>query len=399
MKQLFVPEDETIIRIHDLLFKLTDHRPGRSLAGSSEQLTPARLAELVETAFWASLRSNEGRATRVRMTIVNPEDIQDATVFTTRVAYDESQVAKLAPAVPEGGCLLVSSCDRGWEIWGFGRSWLVPSVSAVTLEISEPGAVRLGLGRYQPLAVLNGRSNSFLAANSYDLAFVMKSVLRKVLPYNDPFETQAVWSECVALKALARMIIVSGHGGLVLIVPGETGSWENSLNPFAYRFKTPNSTVRDGIRQQLKKQFAEGGVHPATLQHEPTDKLKCTATGELIQHAWYSEQDVRAIASLAGVDGAIVMTRSLQVLGFGAKLSGDSTADKVTVFRAASGGQREVLEVRELGGTRHQSAAQFVARNPDTASIVISHDRHLSIMHWNDEIKQVEVIREVEWFV
>lgn len=44
---------------------------------------------------------------------------------------------------------------------------------------------------------------------------------------------------------------------------------------------------------------------------------------------------VRAIASLAAVDGAIVVTRDLQVLGFGAKVAVSSdSAPTVCLFRA-----------------------------------------------------------------
>ena len=55
--------------------------------------------------------------------------------------------------------------------------------------------------------------------------------------------------------------------------------------------------------------------------------------------------------------------------------------------------------MKDLGGTRHQSAAQFVAGNRDAVAVVISQDRHMSVMHWGEAINLVAVIRSVEWWV
>ena len=54
------------------------------------------------------------------------------------------------------------------------------------------------------------------------------------------------------------MIVADGHGGIVLIVPSETGSWSDLLNPFANRFASPDTTVRDATRLELHETHEQG---------------------------------------------------------------------------------------------------------------------------------------------
>jgi hypothetical protein len=313
------------------------------------------------------------------------------------IAYDESQIAKLAPAVPQGGCLLVSPSGEGFNIWGFGRTRPVSWQVTVALEVSEPGTVRVNLGVLQPFAVLNGRSNPIIEGTN--LAHYLMRALQKALPVDDVLETQAVWRESLVLAILARMIATDGHGGIILIVPTETGVWAESLKPFAYQFMAPDTRIRDGIRQELNDRHAQGQMLQRLWEADVPDELKNQITGAMAHRPWYGERDVRAIASLAGVDGAIVMTRDLRVLGFGAKLAGSAVVEQVCVFRSEGGNQQGVPEpLKDVGGTRHQSSAQFIAGNTDTVAVVISHDRHMSLMYWDDSINYVAVVRNVEWW-
>ena len=106
-------------------------------------------------------------------------------------------------------------------------------------------------------------------------------------------------------------------------------------------------------------------------------------------------RSIRTIASMAGVDGAIVVTSDLQLLGFGAKIAIESTAvPRVCMFQPQPGSQEVVpAPLEDLGGTRHQSAARFADANRDAVSLVISQDRHLSV------IESVAVLRNAEWWL
>jgi DNA integrity scanning protein DisA with diadenylate cyclase activity len=102
---------------------------------------------------------------------------------------------------------------------------------------------------------------------------------------------------------------------------------------------------------------------------------------------------IRPIASLARVDGAVVMTKGMHILGCGAKIHvGHDAISTVCLVRALSGEQLVLQAPLEtIGGTRHQSAARFVGAHHDAVAVVVSQDRRLSLIHWQDSINAVEV--------
>jgi hypothetical protein len=198
------------------------------------------------------------------------------------------------------------------------------------------------------------------------------------------------------------MVLDEGHGGIVLIVPTEAGVWEESLKPFDYRFAVPDKTIGDAIRLRLDEQEAQGKMLPDVWAANLTDEVKHQVTRMCSQQpsdTWKAA--VRAIAALAAVDGAIVMTRDVQVLGFGAKIAGGNGAEPpLCIFQAVPGSQEVVRSpLEQSGGTRHQSAVRFAAAHPDTLALVISQDGHLSIVHWNEENKSVTLLRHAEWWL
>jgi DNA integrity scanning protein DisA with diadenylate cyclase activity len=132
-----------------------------------------------------------------------------------------------------------------------------------------------------------------------------------------------------------------------------------------------------------------------------SDQIKNAIIGSIGLRSGDIGRDVRATASLAKVDGAIVITRDLQLLGFGAKIvvAGNATP-RVCVFRPEPGSQDVIpAALEDLGGTRHQSAARFVDANKEAVALVISQDRHMSAMQWDESIHSVAVLRNAEWWI
>ena len=90
------------------------------------------------------------------------------------------------------------------------------------------------------------------------------------------------------------------------------------------------------------------------------------------------------LASLTRIDGATVLGSDLSVFGFGARIASDRSESAVrrkTIY------EEEFTDASwaELGGTRHQSAARFVATVRGSAAIVASHDGGLSVLTWSDD--------------
>jgi hypothetical protein len=228
MTRLFPPDDDVIRQIHEQLVYLAKIRPA-GIFPAQQNLAPDQLSTIIESAFWASLRSDEGRATRTWLSIASPETFGDALVFETPIPLSETNVARLAPAVPRGGSLIVSTTNSAIDIRGFERSRSPIGFDDVRIEIAGPASIKVSIGVFKPFAVLDGRSNLILAAAETSLAHYLRRVLRKSFPDNDFWETQAVQRECTAFRDLARLIMSDGHGGIVLIVPGYIGQWWESL--------------------------------------------------------------------------------------------------------------------------------------------------------------------------
>jgi hypothetical protein len=89
------------------------------------------------------------------------------------------------------------------------------------------------------------------------------------------------------------------------------------------------------------------------------------------------------IANLADVDGAVVITRRFEILGFGAEITGG--ADVTRVKRALDlEGTRTIEEASSGVGTRHRSAYRFVTRVPAAIAIVVSQDGSVRFVHHAD---------------
>ena len=80
------------------------------------------------------------------------------------------------------------------------------------------------------------------------------------------------------------------------------------------------------------------------------------------------------IAGCAEVDGAVVLTKSFEVLGFGGEISGELPG-VVAVRRALDlEGDEYEEEFTQSVGTRHRSAYRLALAVPDALAIVISQD-------------------------
>jgi hypothetical protein len=399
MNRFFAAEHPSIVRIHEQLEHLValeqqTPTPGRAL----ETITADELAGFIEVAFWASLRTNEGRPTQFSATLVTRERHPAAIAFAEAIPFDEEQIAKVAPALPPGGTLVVSMTGGRFDIWGLGRSRQMDTWT-LSLDISEPGVIRVGAGPYQPFAVLDGRLDPIISATRTRLPHYLQGKLKKTSPTNDIIETQAVWHESIALGDLARVILAEGHGGTLLIVPDDSGSWQASLDPFAYRLAEPDTTIRDGIRQQLRTTQARTQAMGEVSKLSIADETKNLLMKSLPAAQWDIVNIVRPTASMAAVDGAVVVTQDLRVLGFGAKITAGNVAT-VNIFLPLQDGQDIVpTPVERCGGTRHQSAARFVNANRDTVAVVISQDRHLSVFSWDETMNAVVMVRRAEWWV
>jgi hypothetical protein len=88
------------------------------------------------------------------------------------------------------------------------------------------------------------------------------------------------------------------------------------------------------------------------------------------------------IADLARVDGAVVMTSGLDLLGFGGEIAGD-LPDLPRVKRAQDLEGRESVRTDRVG-TRHRFAYRLCHVVRDALALVVSQDGGLRFVRWHE---------------
>src|SRR5690242_17788058 len=71
------------------------------------------LEEVISTAFWASLRREEGKAPTISLAFVPPEQVARPLTFSAPLPLDPNVLVRLAPAVERPGTHL--------GVWAFGN--------------------------------------------------------------------------------------------------------------------------------------------------------------------------------------------------------------------------------------------------------------------------------------
>jgi hypothetical protein len=194
------------------------------------------------------------------------------------------------------------------------------------------------------------------------------------------------------VKRLIATVQLAHHGGTVLLVPR---AWAERLlqpNPYVsikYRSTAAASRAR---YQTLLLAILETLATLPSLEptREPlvgwhTYEHATDATLATLDEALFEMASL--IAGLTAVDGAVVLTKRFDVLGFGAEI----TCHAAQVTHVARALDREAdttrLERVDDVGTRHRSAYRFAHCVPDAIIIVISQDGGVQFVHqWKEQV-------------
>jgi hypothetical protein len=316
---------------------------------------------VIDAAFWASLRREEGYVPTISLAYLPPDDDPHPLLFEQPLPLTPGILAKLAPVVERPGIHLgVWQRNGALVIWGTTRS--IPQYCFV-VEVVEPGLIVLKhareerSGKYVNVAVLEGDQCKVIdegATGTPDCPLLLKSLLGVETPFAWAGSANILIQLAVAMRA-------HGRGGSLLVVPASHDQWRESLvRPIGYAVVPPFKEL-------------------ATLIAEAPDGTKPQLQSAL-------RESIDAVAGLTAVDGATVMTDTFELLAFGAKITprtGSTLVPEVTVTEPVEGDTPAVLTPPQLGGTRHLSAAQFVHDQRDAVALVASQDRRFTIFTWS----------------
>jgi hypothetical protein len=344
------------------------------------------LRNLLELLYHASLVPEEGRYPRFRV-------ICGRQLFGHGVSFEEpwpkldtvEAVRRLAPALSDPNtALMVVGNDRtgfsAYHIIDFREHSVRGDAESVyrlsddalpegtlTIRVDGPGELRASV---QPGPVFHLRGGRIRELTPFD---------QKVPPFNDlvtehcshmqtalfpepKSETppvQAFVDEFLFVWATAMSDAINArHGGAFIILPKESSQYvESRYEASCDLFTAFSSTVESVLKMNIQD------VAPIWLL--------------------YREHVLRVahmVGRLSATDGAVVLNRSMRVLGFGAKIVG--TNPHLPLLDVTSG---VAIGESELGGMRHQSAARLVRSEPGTIAFVVSQDGDLTAFYSDAE--------------
>ncbi len=352
---------------------------------------------LLSTAYQASLLRDETRAVTFRMLVlapwhlptdVGPPRALHRLAFETPRKMTPLELRRIAPAAPYDRALLgvVQRDDTGFDVWGIlqsGTAWLeqgssggVPRGALVVL-VSGPGRVAVACGDETLAEIRAGLisgpafdvfASSWFKSRFEDVRRELKELhlaerAEAAVPYRDIDKQRFRAISQNVLRRSLSAIREARHGGLIVFVTPDDPAWRR----FA-RIKYPFQD--DEARRRYRAIILSRMRFLAT--HGPDDHGEAMAA-ELAELDEAAVEMSQLIASLAAVDGAVVLTRRFEIMGFGVEIT--ATPDLSGVHTALDlEGTDRVFESIDGVGTRHRASYRFCAAVPDAVATVVSQD-------------------------
>jgi hypothetical protein len=350
--------------------------PHDPLLPPRELLPDAHAIEsIVDAAFWASVRREEGYVPKISLAFLRPIEQIRPLIFEKALPLEPSALTRLAAAVERPGIHLgvwpaevgslsdpTSQHGLGGKLMVWGTTHMVPPFCFV-VEVIAPGLLvlkhrpRHESRKFVNVAVLEGDRIKIVderASLMADCPALLTSMLG--------FDTSVLNDDALNVQVqLALSMRRHGRGGILLVVPSGNDAWRESI------------------------------VHPITYGVDPafSELAELLAQhGDMPDHEWW-EATGRAIDALAGltaVDGATVITARYELIAFGAKITrrrGGAAVEQIIVTEPVEGRTAERMHPGRLGGTRHLAAAQFVHDQPGAVALVASQDGRFTIFAWS----------------
>lgn len=367
------------------------------------------LEQLFHTLYQASLLTDENRRVRCRVILAAPESWPSCEgpptgfhvlCFAQPRALEAYELRKLSQAAAyHRGLLGVRvKAGGGLEIWGMinsGARWVsrtdggryhgFPLPRNLVAHVTGPGSISVGCG-YAALVTAAAPGSALQGVNPFRSRWLprrfdaMRTKLRErfAAERGEGSELGEDFVRLLAQNVIRRILSLvrdGAHGGMLLFLPD--GWLERPDSPVVLeehlRFAQGNSTRRfeslllDAMIA-LSQAARERGLDRAgwSEYQQFSDPQLAVIDEALFEYA-------HLLADLMSVDGALVLNRRWELLGFGAEVR--SRAEVEYVHRALDLEPEPSLPERaDRAGTRHRAAYRFAASIPDSLAIVISQD-------------------------
>lgn len=370
----------------------------------------AALRQVLTDLYSASFQTEEGNAIRVLLVLGDPAYLQGQLsesppelqhqwrpwAIDPPLPFTTENLAKLARATdPRSSAIAVSITEGRPVIWGLvdqqdqvqaGVTWdeaARPPIRAGLLQVEVAGVAHLIVWhRYERLAELHGASLQPQALDVFDGGPVREALLpgftrfcaevanglnvdvdeiKSALP-----QLSSIWFG--EIRRLLLRLQAYGSGGTLVITPDTTYEDLEFRHRISYDRLRSALMARGVNALRVRKSAWAGGIPKAALYRE-REGIKRELDGAN-----------RFVSLLPRIDGAVVLTPDLDVVGFSVRIQKPPrppAADGGLVPTAGNQGatlRAMKLTDYSLYGTRHQSAFRYVQHVDGAVVLLVSHD-------------------------
>jgi hypothetical protein len=381
----------------------------------------AVLDEFLDVCYHASLMAEEGRPTVFRVAFISsespvspPRNEPIALETITRYAlgqpvpFTAGELRRLAPVADPRRILIAVEqigdgaqrrlqiyglIDTGMGLWEMARHERVmgtASPQAFVVASTRPGELIISRGDHPVIRVRAGEvvspAKSVLFRGPVAQFFINASdqLIREACERSgvnqDPAEDDGL--SFAHLEFIESILLYSAeleHGGALLFVPEDVADDDPRLDAVSIKYRLQSTRPRDALLAAMAARLEKNATHERlhdrqTVKNEELEEL------EALEWQQHNLEDsaldaARFIASLTAVDGAVVVTDKLRIIGFGAevRVSGGPGTDTIHVAKDADGGDLAAAAFTGYG-TRHRSAFRFVESVTPSVAFIMSQD-------------------------
>lgn len=418
----------------DLVIRLLEkwNKPTDAAPPGSDGIRPlpdiSVLEELVSTCYQVSQMQEEGRESRFRLILAEPDDFISTEsarqgLFTLKFAEPRTlntyELLKLVPAINFNNSMVGVRFrgKEGLQIWGVihsGSRWTqvihggskqaAPLPDALGVNVVGPGRLTIFRGLEILVQLTGGRiiapsinvfqskwmnerfakiQNQIAATHAQNPMMVKKEWARI-----DPSFVGKLYLEF--FKHVISTVRRSGHGGTILSFPAGMENIISKDNPYIsikYRFSEGKSN------RQLKELVLEIMEALATICGRLYGPDYVAGWNDYVdlhgkRLAQLDEQVfkyARFVARLTGVDGAVVTTEAPEIIGFGGIIQGNYEVGQHIAKALDPEGMSRQIERIESVGTRHRSCYYLCRKLHDVLGIVVSQDGKVRAVTWGED--------------
>jgi hypothetical protein len=374
--------------------------------------TEGLLRLLLDVAYHATLLHEEQRPVTFRLLLGRPEELMtdnQPPIALSGVSLDrprpfnEQEVRRISMAADFYRSLIgvTPYGDEKLKIWGIllsGSRWVnsleggrfsgIPLPTRIVVHALGPGRVTVFVG-HRRLAALSGgqlEAYAFDLFQSQWLRETFKTVRKQMqhwlfqdadLPFV-PIDTEFLRE--LSQNIVRRIVSVvrnAKHGGtLVFIEPQEETCLTDRNGPLRFKYRLAQNHQRKRYRQLIRSAISRLCKLAAAnnVQNIGWSEYQSFADRELSELDEAFFEFAHFLADLTSVDGALILTKNWEVVGFGAELLSEASS-LASVRRAMDlEGTIWANEALDDEGTRHRAVYRLCDQYPNCLAIVVSQD-------------------------